>query len=460
MGIAVRATDYASWREQARKLLQNDIPPSQVQWLAKHENTLLFDNELPGVSSKAYTITREFLEFAQAICYHRDDERFSLLYQMLWRLTHGEKYLMAITSDLLVHKLGIMRNAVKRDVHKTKAFVRFRKTVDDDQQEHYIAWHRPDHFTLPLSAPFFKRRFEVMRWTILTPDQSAHWDGETLHYGPGATLSDAPQNDEMEVLWREFYRAIFNPARVKIKMMKKEMPVRHWATLPEASIIHEILSEAPARIRKMIAHSEGEAQSAIEFLPELRDIEHLSIAASACQGCPLYRHATQTVFGVGPANARLMLVGEQPGDEEDKTGKPFTGPAGEILLRALKDAGIERSSIYITNAVKHFKFEYQNNRRLHRTPNLRDVTACKPWLEAEIQAIKPSVIVCLGVTAARSIITPRFKLEQQRGKPVTMNERIILPTYHAAAILRDAEEGSQKYALLVNDLQVAYKLIV
>jgi len=273
-------------------------------------------------------------------------------------VTYENKNLLKIVSDPLTYKLEIMVKAIRRDVHKTKAFVRFRKKYDDDGSEHYIAWHRPDHYSLPLSAPFFVRRFAIMRWTILTPDESAYWDLENLHFGTGAKVSDAPGEDLMEVLWKEFYRAIFNPARIKVKTMKKEMPVRHWATLPEAALIPEMLAAAQTRVKDMIAHQEGHAYSATDFIPNELNLEKLSEAAKSCQGCPLYKKATQTVFGIGPKDAKLVLVGEQPGSEEDKQGRPFIGPAGEVLNQALMDVGLDRTKIYLTNAVKHFKFNY------------------------------------------------------------------------------------------------------
>ncbi len=258
----VTASDYASWRAQARALLQADVPPTEIVWNDEAKQDALFAATAlpPAAAAATQTVPPHFLELAEVVCYHRDAERFALLYQMLWRLVHEEKHLLELVSDPLTRALQLMEKAVRRDVHKTKAFVRFRKIIDADEQEHFIAWYCPDHYSLPLSAPFFARRFAVMRWTILTPDESAHWDGEQLHYGPGATAADAPDGDALEHLWKEFYRAIFNPARIKLKAMKKEMPVRHWQTLPEAELIGAMLLEAPQRVERMLAQQEA-AQS-------------------------------------------------------------------------------------------------------------------------------------------------------------------------------------------------------
>lgn len=456
MAHFVTAHDYASWREQARALLRAAIAPPDVIWKAATEQTSLFPpTVLASVAAQpAHTVPPEFLELAELVCHHRDVERFSLLYQMLWRLTHEEKHLLRIASDPLTGTLQLMEKAVRRDVHKTKAFVRFRKTADAEGNEHYVAWHRPDHYSLQLSAPFFQRRFAVMRWTILTPDESAHWDGEQLHYGPGATAADAPDEDAMEALWQAFYRAIFNPARIKLKAMKKELPVRHWRTLPEAALIQEMLREAPQRVERMLAQQEGLACTAADFLPRARTLETLRQAAQGCQGCALYAPATQTVFGIGPQDAALVLVGEQPGDEEDRIGQPFIGPAGEVLGHALAEAGLARDKLYLTNAVKHFKHSFTDNRRLHRTPTLREINACKPWLEAELSCLQPKVIVCLGVSAARALISPSFALRDARGELLQRGQLNLLATYHPAAVLR-GQSADEIYAALVADLRKA-----
>src|SRR5579863_4221252 len=155
--------------------------------------------------------------------------------------------------------------------------------------------------------------------------------------------------------------------------------------------------------------------TALPFLPKRRDLASLKRAAEDCEGCDLFRTATQTVFGKGPAQAALMFVGEQPGDQEDKAGEPFVGPAGKLLGTCLDEAGIHRDSVYVTNAVKHFKWESRGKRRLHEKPNLKEVNACHPWLDAEIHAVSPQLIVCLGATAAQAILGPHFRVTKSRG---------------------------------------------
>src|SRR5580704_488318 len=157
------------------------------------------------------------------------------------------------------------------------------------------------------------------------------------------------------------------------------------------------------------------ATSAAEFIPEHPTLRALRDEVQRCRGCDLYRYATQAVFGEGPRSARIAMVGEQPGDEEDRQGRPFVGPAGRLLNKALEDAGIERSLVYVTNAVKHFKFEERGKRRLHKKPSAKESLACRPWLEAEIAAIRPTILVCLGATAAQAVFGPDYLVTKQRG---------------------------------------------
>src|SRR5262249_28989192 len=202
---------------------------------------------------------------------------------------------------------------------------------------------------------------------------------------------------------------------------------------------------------------EREGGGAAGFVPRDADLHTLQRAARACTGCDLYRHATQMVFGAGPADARIVLVGEQPGDQEDLRGAPFVGPAGEVLDRALSEAGLDRTKLYLTNAVKHFKFVQRGKRRIHDTPRLTEVAACRPWLDAELNVIKPHVLTALGATAARALLGPDFRLMQQRGRFYeTRWSAKTLATLHPSAILRGEDEAAQErlYRMLADDLKL------
>jgi DNA polymerase len=197
-------------------------------------------------------------------------------------------------------------------------------------------------------------------------------------------------------------------------------------------------------------------------VPDSNTLDEVKAAAERCRACPLYKFATQTVFGEGAKRPSLMLIGEQPGDQEDISGKPFVGPAGKIMDRALEDAGIDRRQVYVTNAVKHFKWEPRGKRRIHKKPNSREIAACRPWLEAELRIVRPRLVVCLGATAAQTIFGPSFRVTRERGKVLTSDlapDCRVMATVHPSSLLRQPDEKSRKreYTGFVADLKVALK---
>ncbi|MBA4017779.1 MAG: uracil-DNA glycosylase [Pirellula sp.] len=211
-------------------------------------------------------------------------------------------------------------------------------------------------------------------------------------------------------------------------------------------------------LRKSGANKRALKTSAAEFLPARRTLKALRSAAEHCQGCPLFRDATQTVFGEGPATSRLMIVGETPGDREDLEGRPFVGPAGRLLDDALEAAGVERSQVYITNAVKHFKYTLSGSRRLHKKPTAREEGACRPWLHAELELIRPEAILCLGATAAQAFLGRAFRITQHRGE-VLGNDSCeqIISTFHPSAVMRipDSTERARMRKALFHDVKLA-----
>jgi uracil-DNA glycosylase family protein len=201
---------------------------------------------------------------------------------------------------------------------------------------------------------------------------------------------------------------------------------------------------------------EQQGPGAAAFVPAGAGLAELGQAATRCTGCELYRHATRTVFGQGPAEARIVLVGEQPGDQEDLRGAPFVGPAGEVLDRALAEVGLARERLYVTNAVKHFKFVLRGKRRIHQTPRLGEIAACRPWLEAELSVVKPAIVVALGATAARALLGADFRLMKEHGRffPTQWAPKTIA-TLHPSAVLRGEDEAAQAelYRMVVEDLR-------
>ena len=460
------APNFTAWQKAARRALVSNLAPEKIVWeeLGNDQPALamLDEHEVNGDAPvPRFRVPKSFIGSATRVACHRDPQRWSLLYRLLWRLTHGEPRLLEIIVDSDVHRFMAMENAVRHEVHKMRAFVRFR-AIEHGGATWHVAWFEPEHHIVELNAQFFRDRFASMCWSILTPERCVHWDRRELTFTGGVAKSAAPREDVMEELWRNYYGNVFNPARVKTKAMQREMPKRYWKNLPEAEMIPKLLEEAPGRVEKMLRENNArvirENDYSIAQPPETNEWTKLADAACACRACPLWKNATQTVFGEGPLDAGIMLLGEQPGDVEDRGGRAFIGPAGKLLDQALSEAGIKREKVYVTNAVKHFKWEPRGKRRIHQTPNSRDIAACRPWLEAELRLIKPRVLVCLGSTAATTIFGAGARVLRDRGqlRESAFASKTII-TFHPSALLRAPDEvtRSNQYAQFVSDLRVA-----
>lgn len=451
---------FEAWRDAARALLACDTAPDILDFVdadQDHPAWLFEPGPLPQAEGDARTtVPKSFIDRARVVACHRAPERWNLLYRLLWRLQR-ERNLLRTEIDPDVVELRRLEHQVKHDLHKMHAFVRFRQ-VTDAGGEHFVAWYEPAHRVLALAAPFFAERFAIMQWTILSPDGTVSWDPveKHLNLGPGVSREHAPREDDIESLWRTYYASIFNPARTNLSAMRSEMPLRYWKNLPELDTLPRLLSEAGERVGTML--SRQPKVTAADFLPDDRRLPVLAENIQKCQGCELYRCATQAVFGRGPSAARLMLVGEQPGDEEDRVGQPFVGPAGRLLNTLLSEAGIDRSSAYVTNAVKHFKFTEHGSRRLHENPRSAEIFACRPWLLAELEAVRPELVVCLGATASKAMFGSNFGLMRERGKLLSSPyvDRAIA-TIHPSAILRatDPARSADMRTMLLSDLRLA-----
>lgn len=490
--------DLAGFRRHARALLREQIPPEAVSWQVRDVATSdLFTqvvpaddgagdgpptgdapardvpahdvpahdapspdapthealaHEVPAHDAPALDIRvpADFLTLCKTAILHSAPQRFGVLYRLLWRLVR-QPDLRHDTLDPDRVYLENLARVVRRDKHKMTAFVRFRTVHDgtSDQPLH-VAWFEPDHHIVEATAPFFQRRFAQMRWAILTPERSVQWDGKALSFGPGMRRDQAPPADAGEALWLTYYENIFNPSRLKVQAMKNEMPRRYWHNLPEAVLIEPLVAEASRRSAGMIAQDptvprkprpvvtmthaprDGAAMPSRGMsLPEMHD------AAQRCRACPIGHSATQVVFGEGRTPARLMVVGEQPGDYEDLQGRPFVGPSGQLFERALTQLGWSRDALYVTNAVKHFKFELRGKRRIHKTPAQAEADACLQWLESEIELVQPQAIIALGATAARSLMRHPVAVTRERGHWLhRADTRPVLITLHPSALLR------------------------
>lgn len=455
--------DFTEWRDVARACLAAKIAPQNIDWRLASENAGLFGFEesdaLPPVARAVpINVPSAFLPLAEAVICHSDPSRFALLYRLLWRLNQ-DRALLQFKSDPDVVEARKMEKSVRRDSHKMTAFVRFKEVMlpqGEVGRRRFVAWFEPDHFIVERKAAFFQRRFTDMDWLIATPKGSARWDGETLETSREA--AEQPDlSDETDELWRTYYANIFNPARLKIKAMTAEMPKKYWKNLPEAELIPELILNAEARVLEMGARAATEPQlfhhrlqAAAEnrlapVLPDANTLEGLKHEAQGCTLCPLHCTATQTVFGEGPPNAHIMIVGEQPGDHEDLAGRPFVGPAGKVLDQVLSETGIERSKLYVTNAVKHFKYEPRGQVRVHRTPVLTEIERCRWWLKREIDLIQPLLIVAMGATAVFALTGMKQKISDLRGKPIPMEGgRMLFVTVHPSYLLRIPDEGKRR----------------
>ncbi len=459
--------DFTAWRNAARDALTHGYTPDQLDLQDATQpsalDLLTLDEGPSGSPVSKPHVPKAFLDAAQLAAVHRDPQRWNLLYRLLYRL-QSNRDLLKVEVDEDVARLKQLEAQIRRDLHKMHAFVRFRKveepTPAGETQEHFVAWYRPDHRILPLAAPFFAERFAPMRWSIHTPDASVSWDPETkqLSWHEGTGKEAAPSEDELETLWKSYYGAIFNPARLNPEAMRSEMPVRYWQNLPEVDLLPHLLQRAETRVQTMVT-TQSKQPTAAPFVPAEHTIAVLQAAMPRCEGCDLYKHATQVVPGAGHTQAALMLVGEQPGDQEDRQGTPFVGPAGRVLNDALDEIGIPREQVYVTNAVKHFKFVQRGKLRLHQNPRMSEINACKPWLMAEIDAVRPKIILCLGASAAKSLFGGTFALMKERGvlKQTSFAER-VMATIHPSAVLRAADEPAraQLYHFLRDDLALAY----
>ncbi|MEO6581675.1 MAG: UdgX family uracil-DNA binding protein [Sphingomicrobium sp.] len=451
--------DFDGWRGAARNLAEAGVPPEAIVWNIADSETDLFGGDHAPDAGPSFPVPRAFVELAQAAICHSDPERFALLYAMLWKL-RCNRHALEDRADPLLDRLERLAKAVRRDENKMHAFVRFRE-LDD----RFVAFFEPEHHIVRRAAGFFVRRFTTMRWSILTPELSIHWDGAALTEGPGATRADAPDGDPLEAMWKTYYASIFNPARLKVGAMLTEMPKKYWRNMPETSLVQPLIAGARNRELEMIDRSAAREALTAAIAAERRLASGANLRASweallkearGCTRCELYKCGTQTVFGEGPLDASIVFVGEQPGDQEDLTGRPFVGPAGQLFDAALGEAGIDRSTTYVTNAVKHFKFVARGKRRIHSKPDAGEIEACKWWIDQERGLIKPPVTVALGATAARSLTGKTLTISRAREAPIMLADGgECWVTVHPSFLLRipERDRRAEERAKFIYDLK-------
>lgn len=464
-----RIGTFNAWRYAARRLASAHIPPGQVDWGLEGDPPALFDEPLPN-GDGAPTVRRAFFGLAVDLIPERSNEGMAIAYTLLTRL-QGEPGLLDHRADPDVARAQDIAKATRRDIHKMKAFVRFRELPSDTDRRRFAAWFEPNHRIEEHTARFFADRFGDMDWLIKTPEVSILFeDGRRRLTAETNTRPKA--SDDIEQLWTTYYAHIFNPARLKIKAMQAEMPKKYWHNLPEAALIPELIAGAEARAATMRETAPTQPpQRAARILERLHPpaerrpstssattLEALAEQAAACERCPLHACATQTVFGEGPVNAEIMVVGEQPGDQEDLAGQPFVGPAGQLFDREAQAAGLDRSRLYVTNAVKHFKFTPRGKRRIHKRPNAGEISHCRWWLDRERDLVKPKLIVAMGATALKAITGDGSGIFERKGHlEETGDGALVLPTVHPSFLLRvpDRKVREQETAQFSEHLRLA-----
>jgi probable DNA metabolism protein len=450
---AVFEPHFNAWRSAVRPLLALQVEAQDIEWrpAGSTQSGLFAAPPPPATDRPLPSMPRAFFALARSGLAFDAPDRFSLPYAVA--------RLVAERGGEVLHDIGIREvrelkrraKAVHRDVHKMHAFVRFAKTTDDNG-ERWVSWHRPDHFIIRQATPHFEKRFGDMRFALLTPKGSAVFTPEDgVTYGPGVAHHIAPTEDDLDALWCTYYASIYNPARTLTDAMRSEMPMKHWGTMPETKLIPRLLAEAPRRLAEAAARNPDGASTVLP--PQDAPLSAVHDAVRACRGCPLAGPATQAVPGEGPKTARIVIVGEQPGDNEDLAGRPFVGPAGQLLMEVLSAVGLAREQVYLTNAVKHFHHKRQGKIRLHQRPEALHTELCAPFLHAELARVQPTVVVALGATAARTLLGRAVKLESVYGRTLTARGgHTLIVGPHPAAILRrpdNPELGRQLHDVLL-----------
>lgn len=461
----------AAWRQAARALLAADVP--EAVWVVGDAEADLFAADVPLAQAgvRPLTLPRDALaEIETALC-HAGPQRFARAYQVIRRVGAGTLR-WGDRADPAMRKLLEQAKTVRRAIRKMHAFVRFREVDGDGGRRAFMAWFEPDCPVTEAAAPFFARRFADMDWAILTPEVTASFVAGELRFHltePGTVIPD----DATEGLWKTYYANIFNPARLMVDAMTSEMPRKYWKNLPEAALIPGLIREAGARTAAMqeaaptlasprlLTRARAMVAEAMPAVPT-EGLTGLRAAAGQCTRCPLHGPATQVVFGTGPVDAALMIVGEQPGDTEDLTGVPFTGPAGALFDAEAQAAGLDRSAAYVTNAVKHFKFTVRGKRRIHQGPDAGEVTACRWWLDLERALVRPRLILAMGATALASLTGNGAGILARRGGVEEAPDGTpVFVTVHPSYILRltDPVRQTEERARFREDLRQAAVMV-
>ncbi|WP_250534997.1 UdgX family uracil-DNA binding protein [Caballeronia sp. AZ10_KS36] len=477
---------FAAWRTVARSLVMEGVPPEDVLWRESSASATVFGTvgspcgPANPNAPKPVKIAREFLAMLETAACYRAPDRWPFLYRVLWRWTQGDRA-VASPEDEDGQRLLRMIEIVEAEETRMRKTLRFRHRDSSLGPPEFISWCEPVHDLLEHAAMYFATRMGSATWMIATPHGAAFWDGALLRVdrtsepeekpmdfgvGPDAMSGEAVSGDAIEALWLAYYESTFTPAQENAAEMASHMPVRYWKNSDNKRADPALIARADPYTRRDRHPCNVPADMEVALNTDLEPLNGTSLkeppSLDACKRCSLWRNATQAVPGAGPAGARVMLVGEQPGDHEDRAGKPFVGPAGQLLDEAIREAQLERESLYLTNAVKHFKWDAhgKDNERLHVTPSQREREACRHWLDEELTRIGPKVVVALGATALKALTGHRTALSEYLGKTIEHKGRIVVPTYHPSYLLRltDDKIRAEVFGTIVEALVFAQQI--
>jgi len=460
---APRVNNFETWLAAASTLIAAEAAPPLVDWGDNDGVESLFaaNHVTPASTSMILDLPAGLRQRLEEACCYLGKERWSLPYRVLWRCLHND-WAALLPGDTDGSPFARRERAVRGAAHAMKGFLRFQERPDNMHSPRFVAWYEPPHDVLQPVAHHFAERMGSNTWLIATPLGSANWDGKRLAFGP--PLSKPAQNEDLiEALWLDYYRSTFNPERLNPELMQAHLPSVQQRSLPEARLIPAMISQAQlGQSRQAIAASPVISKKAScttgrnTRLSLGDELEH-------CKRCGLWEHATYPVGGSGPANARVIIVGEQADDHDDLIGEPFSGELGRFLESLLTAAGIEREDVYLTHAVKHFRFESIQLQRRYRAPTTAHLEACRHWLEQELAQIPAIAIVALGRSAAQALLQTEVPLPTGEA-PLVMQlaEKRVFVTWHPAYAQKTANPQARNAAQahIVASLRHAWQLAI
>jgi uracil-DNA glycosylase len=432
--VLANETDWEGWRKATRSLVLAGVAPEDVRWSVRSHDEA---GDPLQEETGSFGVSRAMVTLASLAIQAREPSRFDLLYRLVWRANAGER-VMEKGYDAELRRAQGLAFAVRAEAHKMRTLLRY-LPVQEGNRTRYIGWYEPAHYVLEANAQLLIRRFPELAFSILTPDGAAHWDGTELRFSPGVDHAAVRNDEGLQLWWHRRHAGLLRGARTGTAVPAAE-PLDESPRPPDRPPLGPVV---------LPVHADAPLQEAMQ-------------EASDCRRCHLYELATQTVFGEGPAHPDVLFVGEQPGDQEDVIGRPFVGPAGQIMDCAMEEAGIDRRTVYITNAVKHFKFEPRGKRRIHKTPETPEIQACRFWLDVELVRLRPKLVVAMGGTAARAVLGRAVTITRERGRPIRIQDgQTAFVTVHPSFLLRVPDEAAKarEYEAFVADLRKIVELL-